>query len=449
MNLFGKITSGVLLGLILFQIFAYWRKWEGPAPSDNYFIFCLIFSAPILFGYLLKLIFRNKRNANALQWLPNGLNIILILFISILISWQFDPLTNSGKTGIEQNRIEKAVKKWIKKNAIYPDSYQPLGFWEFWQESKPGIKEIKDIKDAEPIGYTVKEHPDTFEFAYYTILHSYVLKNKSGSMDTIIVSFRLSPGHVVKDVRLRGDIDKQDRFAKDRVVGQATNNSNFHEPVFVMYNKESFSSTNNIWRGKYGNDKRNLELELNGNTSETYYYRIVNPKLSNDFTWELNQTLLPYSMGRLNGTGFKVNNNGDTTEIATYRDGELNGIKVSFSSKRDTTGIQTYKAGKLDGISYLFNEGKIAAIETFKDGVRNGITEEICPNGTISFKGNLINGNFYGLSTWWHCNGKKESEGIRVKGVEVGKWKYWDENGKLIKTENKGNLKLLDSIPKE
>ncbi len=80
---------------------------------------------------------------------------------------------------------------------------------------------------------------------------------------------------------------------------------------------------------------------------------------------------------------------------------------------------------------------------------RDGLFElrrEVCVNGSISFEGIVYRKGFYGLSTWWYCNRHLKSQGVRFMGKSIGKWKKWDENGKVSITES-GRYSAIDSMP--
>ena len=59
------------------------------------------------------------------------------------------------------------------------------------------------------------------------------------------------------------------------------------------------------------------------------------------------------------------------------------------------------------------------------------LRREICENGNYSFEGITYMSDFYGLSTWWSCNGRIHRQGIRFRNDDVGNWKVWDEEHNL------------------
>ena len=73
------------------------------------------------------------------------------------------------------------------------------------------------------------------------------------------------------------------------------------------------------------------------------------------------------------------------------------------------------------------------------------IVRELCPGIERSFEGIRYKGKHVGLSEFRFCDGKLKEQGYRFDG-DVGIWKEWDENGKIIKETDKRNLEKLDGL---
>lgn len=69
-----------------------------------------------------------------------------------------------------------------------------------------------------------------------------------------------------------------------------------------------------------------------------------------------------------------------------------------------------------------------------------------CGNGQENFVGVAKNGEFYGLSRWWYCDGTPEHQGYRYNGKKFGVWYYYKEDGSLDYTEDFGMLEYMDSV---
>ncbi|MBR9830575.1 toxin-antitoxin system YwqK family antitoxin [Acidiluteibacter ferrifornacis] len=104
---------------------------------------------------------------------------------------------------------------------------------------------------------------------------------------------------------------------------------------------------------------------------------------------------------------------------------ELDKVK-SDSAYADSTGIfqETYPNGKLKIKGYL-NEGK-----------RDGVWEYYYENGFTWSKGVYKNGVREGYSMVYHENGVKKIQGEYKEGKAAGIWKFWSEQGELIKEVN-------------
>jgi hypothetical protein len=73
------------------------------------------------------------------------------------------------------------------------------------------------------------------------------------------------------------------------------------------------------------------------------------------------------------------------------------------------------------------------------------IVRELCPGIERSFEGIRYKGKHMGLSEFRYCNGKLKLQGFRVDD-NVGIWKEWNENGKLIKETEFGGTEKLNEL---
>ncbi len=97
--------------------------------------------------------------------------------------------------------------------------------------------------------------------------------------------------------------------------------------------------------------------------------------------------------------------------------------------------IENFKNGKLNGeFKEFFENGSLFQIGTFKNGDMKNI-KVFYENGNLKFEQNLKNrkGKYRG----YYPNGKLEVEGEVFQGDEIGLWKYYNEEGNLLKTEYK------------
>ena len=73
------------------------------------------------------------------------------------------------------------------------------------------------------------------------------------------------------------------------------------------------------------------------------------------------------------------------------------------------------------------------------------IVRELCPGIERSFEGIRYKGEHLGLAEFRFCDGKLKEQGFRFNG-NVGVWKEWDENGKVIKETDHGQTENLDQL---
>ena len=75
--------------------------------------------------------------------------------------------------------------------------------------------------------------------------------------------------------------------------------------------------------------------------------------------------------------------------------------------------------------------------------VYSGKTYEKYDNNRVGMTGELKDGEFVGLWTWWYEDGAKKRQTNYKNGVKDGSWLTYDEEGILLKKEKyrKGELK--------
>jgi len=104
--------------------------------------------------------------------------------------------------------------------------------------------------------------------------------------------------------------------------------------------------------------------------------------------------------------------------------------------------------GALDTvISYYTNGDKIRSRESYKNGVRNGISTEYHETGAMRSKGAYSNGKQVGVFSYWYADGKPYMTlQFPTKINTVSKWEeinyriahYWDSLGNQIVSDGKG-----------
>ncbi|KAA3716481.1 hypothetical protein F3G06_00155 [Bacteroides salyersiae] len=146
-------------------------------------------------------------------------------------------------------------------------------------------------------------------------------------------------------------------------------------------------------------------------------------------------------------------------QINLYNDkGEKNGFWREQNNYRITE--LYYQNGIEDGLCRIYNiKGKLQYMGYYKKGEMSDIWYDFGDYGHLlsickDFADNTIRISYNGGQTWWlhkykcyyrsyYPNGNIEKEGMLLwtesplmdDSVEYGEWKYYDENGNLIKTK--------------
>ena len=120
--------------------------------------------------------------------------------------------------------------------------------------------------------------------------------------------------------------------------------------------------------------------------------------------------------------GYQIDENFTGQVIKKYKNGQVKSI-------------ENFKNGKLNGeFKEFFENGSLFQIGTFKNGDMKNI-KVFYENGNLKFEQNLKDrkGKYRG----YYPNGMLEAEGEVFQGDEIGLWKYYNEEGNLLKTEYK------------
>jgi antitoxin component YwqK of YwqJK toxin-antitoxin module len=84
-----------------------------------------------------------------------------------------------------------------------------------------------------------------------------------------------------------------------------------------------------------------------------------------------------------------------------------------------------------------YENGQLSGRVPWVKGVPNGNIEMFYENGKPQSTGTVINGKINGLGTEYYEEGGKKEEGQIIDDTKVGKWTYWDQYGRIVKTENR------------
>lgn len=136
----------------------------------------------------------------------------------------------------------------------------------------------------------------------------------------------------------------------------------------------------------------------------------------------------------------------------------LNSCSNVYESEAFTKPINCINMVYSGGIAYLDDEiytgacivytsdNKKSRLLSFVDGTPNGKHEGYYhPGEEIEYLGNRKNGEIHGEYIRYHLNGEVHISGTLKKGYRTGKWKFFNNKGKLFEEKKYFNGKVVDS----
>lgn len=152
-----------------------------------------------------------------------------------------------------------------------------------------------------------------------------------------------------------------------------------------------------------------------------------------------------YKKDKKQGQWKRFYGNGKLQQIGNYKDNEKSGKWKEYSYEH-LTKVVNYVEGKLTGKWKEYHKnGKIRTKGNYKNGTPIGEWRWYYENGKLnSIQNRNSEGYLEGEYKVYDGNGKIEIIGWfktfkkenKVEVKKSGEWKYYDEQGKLIKTEN-------------
>ncbi|TKG87911.1 hypothetical protein EYV94_27865 [Puteibacter caeruleilacunae] len=140
---------------------------------------------------------------------------------------------------------------------------------------------------------------------------------------------------------------------------------------------------------------------------------------------------------------------GTLKEEYSMRNGKFIGKHRAYYEDGTLRTIGQHKNGRMSGTWHYYPDGSIQKLEKGKtvsanywdfNGVHvvkngTGLVKTYYPSGQIesimSWKDNV----YHGKCVTWSPEGVKTTKVFFEKGKPVGTWKYWNEHGELIKTQ--------------
>lgn len=141
-----------------------------------------------------------------------------------------------------------------------------------------------------------------------------------------------------------------------------------------------------------------------------------------------------YQQGKKNGEEILFYPDGKPQHKKTYKDDVLEGEEIIFYPNGKPRERRAYVAGQLDGEFYYLDENEnVQKIETYKNGVKNGL-ERIVENNMLIEENNYVDGVLDGVTKKY--NQKYMTDEISYKQGKKNGWhKMYQEDGSRIEIE--------------
>ena len=132
--------------------------------------------------------------------------------------------------------------------------------------------------------------------------------------------------------------------------------------------------------------------------------------------------------------------------IYPFINAKLNGTSTEKNQDDVILREKTFKNDILEGpYKYYHSNGQLLAEMHFKNGEQaDGIVDRYDESGNLIKKSTIKNGDFNGIQTFFYENGKIKSEIMMVDGEELGQFKEYDIQGRLVKDGENKKDKLIE-----
>lgn len=139
--------------------------------------------------------------------------------------------------------------------------------------------------------------------------------------------------------------------------------------------------------------------------------------------------------GLPDGVCLQFASNGALNSEENYKYGKLSGKTVVYRFGGIKKLIENYSDGKLTGTRTVFYDNGFKQEEAnYKAGLRDGITRWYNQSEIITIEYNYREGKLHGPARTNYYSGSLESEGAYENDLETGEWKYFDADGKHIRS---------------
>lgn len=149
------------------------------------------------------------------------------------------------------------------------------------------------------------------------------------------------------------------------------------------------------------------------------------------------RTEIPYEDGKRSGVEKTFYPNGEIAVEAPWTDGEQDGSVTFYYENGSVQSTLPFYRGKREGVHQtFFDNGARQGAENYRGDMLNGVSEfwrqDGSPDMTLAYRDDKLDG----IQIWHHPNGEKAREIGMSMGLPDGRWREWDENGKLIVDED-------------
>tara|TARA_Y100001936_G_scaffold253082_1_gene315693 strand:+ start:1502 stop:2479 length:978 start_codon:yes stop_codon:yes gene_type:complete len=196
--------------------------------------------------------------------------------------------------------------------------------------------------------------------------------------------------------------------------------------------------------------------ERNGSYYDSNSNALITGQLITKYSSGKIHTIMNFNQGILHGAYEEYNIDGKLLEKGYYKNGKLNGTYITYWDEYNTMNsgdsvVNRVPKNSKNNESYWHNAlsktiGRQVTIETYKDGILNGLFEEYYPNGQLKTKVIYKNGRKDGLYESYWNNGQEKAKNIYKNGIiKDGTYKWFWKNSQLhlVRTYKNGKLEGL------
>jgi antitoxin component YwqK of YwqJK toxin-antitoxin module len=186
------------------------------------------------------------------------------------------------------------------------------------------------------------------------------------------------------------------------------------------------------------------------------------------------KSITNYKNDKLNGRHAMFFENGNQEIEENFVNSSYEGVKKEWYENGNLKEESNFKNNKKEGVcKFYYSNGQIQSYATYSDGLSIGDEYEWYDNG-VNMKHlhcndegtHCIDTNWYDngkikqISSWvenhylngyyvqYYDNGNKEVEGKYFAGKEIGTWRLYDREGKLLQEDHYDKGKLIKSVSK-